>query len=472
MSIQHLMSTVAREAISYQVNDAVINKVENVLLEMKEGYLNNGVVKFNNSKEFKSLIKKLEDILSERFNVEFVVGYNLDEGYFSVPAIARSVGYYTHRLDDNNDEHMKEMVAAHKQLQDKKYEERPEDANTNIDNAIFYTGYKEVKFMEELKKEDLLLNVNEVKFVKKPKNYVFYINLDFSKLTGVVPSFKGTTFEIMEGIAIMFHEIGHCWDFVYSLYKIGQDIDILQDIVREEYRKDNRDMPSIVRIFYKKKGIDKKVSDNETQCMIDLQSELYNGATIRGPKRIVMNNIEQQADEFSSRFGLGQYLVTGLSKLASLEYDTTGVLFNCSMISLIGTLISAVTFMANPLLTILMGLMTLFFGGTTYMSLDQSNTYDVLNERYKRVKNSTIRRMKYVTDQRVKDEMIIAVEKIDKKIKELEEQDKSFLRRAVKGIGSILRGNDEEVDFIYMLESLQANDIIVAYEKAKKLRTK
>lgn len=472
MSIKRLMQGLATEAISYQVNDGVIDKVKNILLEMKEGFLNNGIVKYNNSKEFKNLITKLEDTLSERFNVEFVVGYNTDDGYFSVPAIARSVGYYTHRLEDNNDEIIEETIKSYPDLKDKKYEERPEYVNTDVEKAIKYIGYKEVKFMEELKKEDLLLNVNEVKFVKKPKNYIFYINLDFTKLCGIVPSFKGLTFEIMEGIAIMFHEIGHCWDFVYSLYKIGNDIDILQDIIREEYRKGNYNMPNIVRIYYKKQGINKKVNDNETLCMIDLQSELYNSASIKGPKRIVMNNIEQQADEFSSRFGLSEHLVLALSKISILEYDTTGVLFSCTTVSLIGTLLTAASFLANPVITVCFGLMSLFFGFNSFLSLDQSNTYDTLIERYKRIKNSSIRRLKYVTDQRIKDEILSAIETIDKKIKDVEEQDKTILRKLTKGIGSLLRGNDDEVNMVYLLESLQANDIIVAYEKAKKLKTK
>lgn len=485
MSLRTRMKSLTTEAISYQVNETFLYEMETIYKEMQEFIMSMvDPYKYYKSPHFKERLRSLEKILSDRFNVNVIIGYNIESDHFSTYGNGRSNFKSLGRRFDP-DKTFKQWAKTDmnfiKELESKDLSNDKMRELSEFFNGISLLGNNEL--LNNIKNNPISLDFKNVRFVSKPKYYSFYLNHDFIQMLS--NKYFEVPFTPMEVVAINMHELGHCWDNVASLFKIGNDIEILQDTVREQVAKSNYDFPNIVKIYYDKTGIKEEPSKNITTCLLNLNSVILKRSNITNINKISIN-IEQQADEFSARFGLGAHLTSAVSKidkLIDLDNIDMGMLHR-QVIS--NSIVSGSTFLAG-VLSVLAGTVTL---GLTFMSLgigtalytiyktinslyfskENDQKYDITVRRLERIKNTTIRRLKFVEDRSIKEEIICDIDHISNIITQMKEQKKDSKIKIILD-NFLAKTQDKNDDKIAdMLEDLMSNDIYVGYQKLKMLQ--
>lgn len=480
---------IKESAIHYQLDNKNFKAIEDIVIEISkdlEKYTDYKVYRYTTSKEFIKHIENIEKILTEQFNIECIVGNNEECNFFSTYGYGRVTDNISQRYKAS--ETIKEYESGElKRIKDeveKINEKEPltKEAERAWQNYYFSAIEGNYELVNVLLEEGLQLDLKNVKFIKRPKKLKFYINMDFvagclQRKCVMIPNIKAPL-EPKEFVAIMLHELGHCWEQVYALFKLGNDIDVLQDIVREEVSKGNKDLPSVVEIFYRRQGIERKPSKNVTQCMIELSSELSDRASeALTSQRGIKINLEQQADEFASRFGYGPYIATGLAKIAGSYDMEESIICAQTLLSMFGlTSLSIYSGMLVPLAGIgifIIGIPFIFyclyrFSTNLFVNGYDRNNYDNLYRRFVRVKNTTVRRLKFIEDPEIKKNILDTLDRLNKTIadyKKLEENRK--LKLFMENL--VLKYNPKKQDFRMgeILEDLIANDIYVGYEKIK-----
>lgn len=497
-ALKHNRKKIATEAIHYQMDNFRFKAIEEILEEMRKD-LNlfdpKRITKYYENENFKTKLTKIEKLLEEQFNIEFIVGFNAECDFFSMYGLGRQISFSTHRFDsaftlkeyEENGEYKKQLDAIEEIIKKdgEPTKEMERDAEVFWNTGILGNAEIVLKSLHE----GLELDLKNVRFVKKPQKLKFYINLDFIVgCSETVPKYAknalSAPFEIKELVAIMLHEIGHCWDQIYSLFKLGGDIDVLQDITRECVATGNNDLPHIVELFYTRNGIKKKVSNNPTQCMVEIEQTIIERSNEHiGNSKHIVTNLEQQADEFSSRFGYGPYIATGLSKFPNWDYENNIVIGNTLNFTTIGIGLIAATLKAGAGITTVVLSSFLFIPAVLfglYYATAQlfakgyfGYNYDNLYRRSVRIRNTTIRRLKFIKEPFVKDSILQQLEMLDSTIKTLKRIEESrHLKKLFERI--VVKYNKERQDFVIteILEDLNSNDVYVGYEKLLQYKRK
>lgn len=213
-----------------------------------------------------------------------------------------------------------------------------------------------------------------------------YLIIDFKRLkedVGITPS---------EMVAIILHEIGHAFDGLEEHYRVQTTnraiFDVLSDI--------NGNKPDKVLYKYKHSFSVKEYKDSQLSTSKErqdfcgelakryvesVQSQLQNA-------KYDETNFENMADSFAARFGMGEYLASGLRRL----YAYSGVLVENTM-SLrvinvtLDVLVNATVFLLIPVYGFIFYIAVMSY----LMRISGSTmTYDEVIDRVMRVKNTIV----------------------------------------------------------------------------------
>lgn len=457
------------EMIDYQVDPSFISKLESKIAAIVETVMP-GNVNLVRKKNI-APIEELEALLTARFGVQFVAGYNDGLGAFCL--VSGSKGKFMHNDYFNYHDINKELEHL-KNTRPEDFEKivknETVDPDTRFSPGKYWKGDANgsmFSFLNAAKEDGVELDLKRAKIVKAPKGMKFYISIDWYSL--------GHTYKMSEReiAAVMLHEIGHCWTHIEYAYKVFSSVQILSDVIREEYSKRNKTPTDAIKIFYNKTKLEQTKTSGRslTEVTIVAYTDILRGSTqgLYGNHSTI--DSEQQADEFSSRFGLGGDLSSALDKLGlSSWYDRSLDPFYATSIFLpfIACVTASIAIQA-PLIGLAAGglgaLMLFALGGYTLSILydkDYPITYDDAYRRYKRIRNATIRRLNTVTDNEVRSEVLHQIDVIDKIYVDIKrDTDSSFFKKLSNFFHSGKRAYDETV-VDEIIEDLTANELILA----------
>lgn len=467
------------ENVDYQTNMKFVTEAQELVYNILQD------ARKSNKNIPASSIKDLEKLFTNQFGIRVKFTYNNIYNAFTIPFLLdRTNGGFVNFKDGIRD--AKKMLDKGK-TKANRHDEEKFDNRLKDEIAESYDPYNTNTFkalddatkniMIHLLNSNLKMDVKNAKILNAPKEAMWYASIDFHNLGG-----KATMDNARNVLAIIMHEIGHCWTYFEYAYNVFSDIKILGEVLREEYSKKNKTPTEVVAIYYQKSGIqnDGEKYDNISYATIAAVNKTVTGKYL-GDGSYSRTNWEQQADEFAARFGLGCGGVMGLQEL----YNKCGVdptssdssaLYALSItmfgLSIVGTVVSSVVLLAPVLfLTGFFWLIAIVavIGSITFYSKDSEGPeYDDIVRRYQRIKNATIRFLAAVEDKEVKTRLVADVEAIEKTIDNLKDN-KPILHKIGDAIYKRGRGYKEVVE-TELMEDLMTNDFTFLSSKMSTLK--
>lgn len=213
----------------------------------------------------------------------------------------------------------------------------------NNNHVLFNNDDKEIIRDWDINVEEYINDI--IKNVKK--NIVKgYVDFKHCKVDGIFKEFvnriginrnlflDNTDYTDQEISAIILHELGHIFTFFeYSsrLITTNQALSLTMKCVDKNISKDKKEIifMSITDNKLTKDELETLVKTNSTQtaAVIILGAKIRDCESELGVNLYDYTSAEYLADQFATRLGAGQYLVTGIDKL-SRHYKTLGRVFN------------------------------------------------------------------------------------------------------------------------------------------------
>ena len=349
--------------------------------------------------------------------------------------------------------------------------------------------------LKEFYIEDFEKTMERLKKVKTTST----IDLQNAKVTGIfsepsVPIFMGfmtlmgMKLKAREIVAILAHEIGHCFTAMELAFRTARTNQIQSSVSKAHANGDQGkykyDLKITEEVMNLKTGVlDEalETKDGTTALVITMgEIERQNHKdSVMGNTAYDVSSFEALSDNFAARLGLGKELTTGLEKLYRAynapEYSlaTRAMIVFYDIISfsnliLLARVLAGTAKFTNPVLSI-------FYIGLTFYSIysrldgrDQNNVYDNLTTRYKRIKEQIIT---YIKDNKLPPQdvkrALESIAHIEKMMEEVSEF-KGFIPMVFNLIDPASRASLKAKDVQGKLEQLAANDL---YIKAAQLRT-
>lgn len=290
---------------------------------------------------------------------------------------------------------------------------------------------------------------------------------------------------VPEVTAILLHELGHVFKGIVFCANINSTNQVLSDIARNISQSGHGD---VKYVYSKIKTIYPNATVEIAEGLCSGNRVIMNVSAYRvfvGATRTLMNNstydrtsFEALADQFSTRFGYGLPLVTGLEKFedryseyrASVEmYESlkSALLFTCFM----SLACFALVLIPNPVARIYGALVGTLFSFITKLLIDTQRpstkdmTYDNIRDRYMRIRNQIVELIKDPElDTEIKTNLLNEISAIDIVI-----EDKQVFRSALERLAaSIIPSDKKTVMSIQQqreIEDMIANDIFVSAQR-------
>jgi len=317
------------EAIATQFNDSVVKDLEGVftdLLNYTREYNIKSTKDLMKRAGAKVLLKKCDEILTERFGMPFKhigAGGGM-YGIFTVSGRTNDVlDPYKEEVINNTEKYVNYCKSSGECGSIK-----PKDDLSFIDNDYLTVLDQVVKASTEIQrqigKEGIIIDEQNAKVMNFPKGFNVHIVADIKKM------FTGYGVTPLELVATLLHEIGHQFTHLKNSYRRLATVTVLLETVRNEFseNKDKRD--ALVLVIKKTSGKDmSKSSDIEllTESTTALVSYLTEDDNYSA------TDSEQQADQFAARFGLGAEVVSALDKMHRKNIELHGTPFRNVMTS-------------------------------------------------------------------------------------------------------------------------------------------
>lgn len=248
-----------------------------------------------------------------------------------------------------------------------------------------------------------------------------YVDLKKAKLGGIFSEYKNSLYlnfyELVkthkltasEIVGVILHELGHAFYVCEFSDRLESTNQVLMNISKEI--TSGKKEKNLTYIYTELKTINDKITMEEVDKLVNgnkivagylwyktiIESAGIGYNSQQTNKKYDETAFEQLADNFSSRFGYGRQLISGLEKLHSVSSvynrSITAVIFFEMIEVLLTTALIAVTFMTTVPLGMFFSVLVLavfVFNGDEFKDL----TYDELKDRYKRIRNEYVALLK------------------------------------------------------------------------------
>lgn len=454
------------EMIEYQYDDSFIRNACNIIAEIRliTKFGNNGIEKDGYNK-----IKELEELFSNRFNIDFIIGFNNIENCYCIPVGPSTVM----NLDRYVDWYETEKKLNEKTLTDLKLTPKTLERMRNDGGISYWLKLADkgtLEFLNSAKNDGFEMDLKRARLITKPTDMRWYLNCDFKYFLWN----KDGTPEEMLGVIL--HEVGHCWTYLEYSYRLFGYTQTLTDVMRTEYGKNGKTINETLTIYYKKTGLGKPPNKNGLSACIQVHKDILNGLSLTNNHNHG-TDFERWADEFATRMGLG---VDTQRILHKFEYSG----FELNKTILVTKIIRSTTWLLMFIIaTIMSSTFLILLGGVSFILtiLDfiyvrsgsglygkYSMIYDERDIRTKKTRNSLIRELKYVEDKEIRNKILSDIEECDKMINEFAsfKENTLFYKTFLKfAEGRAL----DEINLTELLEDLNANKLHVGYYKIKNI---
>lgn len=471
--IQEERITFSSEDIDSQLNDKAMDQVLDLLSQIKE--------KFEQDEDYTreilfkkdvKWIERLEDILSERFGMQFeiisslpkefmsvIVGPKRNTGLFEFKNIYKtyeeSMGY----LEQVDTDGVKDYKLLENIEQNKKAFEDVMKAFDAVDDTLYNKG--------------ITVDFKNAKLYGLDKDVKLIMSLDFEF------AFRKLEFSTGEMLSVILHEIGHAFSYFAQSYKTYTAYVTLQDSLRELGKKGTDMKKSLLLSYTKATGNTNHAKDLEKQDLVGVTVGVVNailGMYGRDGTVGTLTTVESLADLFASRFGYGVEITRALKKLGDhYKFNIKEFSINVA-VYVICSVYAYITAggMAGVLSVTLAAIFTHVLLGLLFGVLTAYLVRKIPVQRYE----DPYRRLQYIRNQivyllrnqdKTNKEM---VEKLNKDLKELDtamsitSKHQGLLNNIALAFSKVFskgfRDNREKINLHYELEKLLYNDIHVA----------
>ena len=479
-----------QEVIAFQNDPTFIDKacsaIENICTIITSGGSNKVLLQGDGLKS----LRKLEKIFTDRFGINVIVGINnAEDAYCYTSAFSTQFDYpkfrditdILERLEEaKKNQTLNKYITGEVKKDISDGEIRDETgSNPKYKYIRDLSDISELSLFETVTTEGIKIDLKNAKILNAKPNQYLFVCIDFYSF------YSKYSLTPKELLAILLHEIGHGWFEIEQIYTLYANLFLLNNLLIEEYGKNEKSPIEVANIFYNKTGLDRTPtkSKNITDVSMTMLDDVVRGSLIGLNTYHSRTDHEQHADEFASRFGLGAYVVSGLQKTgASPEYDTRdnsglaacnnsiGFIVNFTT-NIVGSKVLAfILLFGTPLIEIMkIGVVICMFLYIKYSGeyYTAGTTYDTLLRRYIRVRNTTVRRLLNITDKKIRKDILVDLDNLDSIIEEVKTNStKTIFQKFSKYYGGLVNPRAKQ-EFILneLLEDMSANEINVALAK-------
>ena len=308
--------------IKAQYNDPFIKEAEELLNHMK--------AEVNAGEPITKLKKELASLFQDRFGLKlefmdidtdnlmmfytYIPQPKINNGLFQGKTIARELERDLEELD----QYIIDSYGTEREL----YEDWKKEL-TSAYNSIDFT-------------DGLMLNkgIN----IDLNKAYIHGLNDNIKANMGVnfhgaFNKSRGLNLEPRELLAIIMHEYGHAWSGIANTYISYNKLSVFAENIKNATRNSD-DPKKAVIIAYNKTTGERNLKESNvkgqdgTNTLIICLKEMLKMEFLRDGTNINVQNHEQMADYFASRFGLAGDLATALQKVMSNTFGYSILPFN------------------------------------------------------------------------------------------------------------------------------------------------
>lgn len=470
-------STLSMEDIDPQLNDKEIEKVRNILVKIQDKFLSEtGYYNRDLMDDKSNYIKDMENILSNRFGINFKIMYN-DEYNFASYVMgpkhngASFFGRDLYKSYKDYVELMKQYVPEDTKDHDYKTDYTDKDAKALYEDVV--TSFEAVE--EAYYNKGIVVDFKNAKLKGLNKDVKNVFTLDFHF------GFKTAKLTVDEFLSFLLHEIGHMFSYYSLSYKSYLSYVSLQDALKEISKKESDPKKALLLAYNKATNDTTFVKENEKSDICTLTLGIVNkvlGRFGRDDTFGTNTSMETYADLFATRFGYGSHVVTGLEKLHN--FGSSGLLtlignysvglFTCIGLDLLFSVITmfpTVYFTAFYLFCSILSLIKVIISWSFSSSGIVLPVYESPYRRIQYIKNQMVYVMRNTNK---KDKNL--VEQLNKRLKELEvvlsrtpENDglaSGIWNSVLRIVSPGFRADREKINLHYELEKLIYNDVYVA----------
>lgn len=282
----------------------------------------------------------------------------------------------------------------------------PHNAMVKDDIRWIFEDYDDIGGQKVLKKAPHLQNLGTVN-TETAKVSGWFSEQEVPVFMNMYDLFKSLKMTSAEVTAVLLHELGHDFNGILFSSAVNTTNQVIADIIK--HISDSDRGGDVNYIYHKAKKIDPKVEKDIAVGLASGNKVVMNIALYRllvGSTETLMHNhiydrtsYEALSDNFTSKFGYGFALVTGLEKLEDMypEYEASRNMTVDAVILLAHTgaaIIAGFVALAKGLvlaapIILLMGLLSAIIINS-FRPSSKDMTYDNIRDRYIRIRNQLI----------------------------------------------------------------------------------
>ena len=321
-----LGNTLTHEMIHTQTDTTFLKEVEDRLTGIKNFVIQEDVRNIKYLLDNKNIVKYLEEIneiLTKRFGFEINIINRVGGGLSTLPVYPPQYNV----LNGDSINFLKHLSSFFngKDMLDKVFKKAKDVKDKDMDyNDVYNNVYKSYKSLKEhLERNKVIIDLKNAKIHNLPKEYNVFIFVDIC----YVLHNKGQNRTPQDLMAGILHEIGHTYTaFEKSIYSVYNTM-VLLDTIRETNNNNNKDVVNILEITSQKLGF-KSDKKGDTILALTAIQDALSGYVFTDDKSRQNARIssEQQADQFTSRFGYGKHFIEGLDSYGYAYFRANGTL--------------------------------------------------------------------------------------------------------------------------------------------------
>ncbi len=456
------MGQLTTEAVRTQDDEQFIRDMINHVSLIKKYILDNSLTvesRIDNDIEFKKLINNLNTVMSTRFGLTHKMITSttklLGTSVVSPPEHNVVMGA-TDQYYDFLDKYFKNK----KPVSDVTNLEKDEESYYNT----IHNNYKSLK--NKLETSNIIVDLKEAKIHNAPNNLIVFIYFSVDLFN---TKYDLTVEEIVAGLL---HEVGHTFTTIENSYRHIINTSVLLETIHETVRVKNGSPLDAIKLSYKRLTNEDLKETNVISAAIALKNK-YRTVAMNNDDNYVLTTTDSEslADQFTSRFLLGDSLASGLSKLGGgdrpiLDIELMHMNFKENLV-----INSILTILLLPVLGMLLPLFVFILTITNIGELRAFNNtnrvYDKFNRRLLKVKQDATRQLRLLKssngNEQTINKLVTIISSVDKTIS-LHKDNKSSVTKFIEKF-EFNKESDKLLTFSDTVNNLIENDLYYTIEK-------